>query len=193
MDERTQGAWIIHHTDKLQDMKYAANDYENINLAGKCGLLLSSLAATEEMSISQEKLNALAKAANISLKMELPTILDKLEKQKLIISDSTRVYIIGLTNAVIKLASSVIANQSIATALKREVDKQTKYRSVEILSDYFAKTANMNSLFKNASLFELHAYSQVVTTPLKLPIELQSIIGLLTDFFRMDRKQILNL
>ncbi|NEO58685.1 MAG: hypothetical protein F6K54_39985 [Okeania sp. SIO3B5] len=99
MDERTQGAWIIHHTDKLQDMKYAANDYENINLAGKCGLLLSSLAASEEMSISQEKLNALAKAANISLKMELPTILDKLEKQKLIISDSTRIYIIGLTTS----------------------------------------------------------------------------------------------
>ena len=98
-----------------------------------------------------------------------------------------------ITNAAIKLASSVIANQSIATALKREVDKQTKYRPVEILSDYFAKTTNMNSLFKNANLFEFHAYSQVVTKPSQLPIDLQSIIGLLTDFFRMDRKKILNL
>ncbi|WP_293154386.1 hypothetical protein [Okeania sp. SIO2C9] len=68
MDERTQGAWIIHHTDKLQDMKYAANDYENINLAGKCGLLLSSLAASEEMSISHKRLKTLGKAANINLK-----------------------------------------------------------------------------------------------------------------------------
>ncbi|GGA14302.1 hypothetical protein [Okeania sp. KiyG1] len=95
----------------------------------------------------------------------------------------------SITNAAIKLASSVIVNKSIATTLKREVDKQTKDRAVEILSDYFAKTTNMNSLFKNASLFEFHAYSQVVTTPSQLPIELQSIIGLLTDFFRIDRKK----
>lgn len=99
----------------------------------------------------------------------------------------------SITNAAIKLASSVIVNKSIATTLKREVDKQTKDRHVEILSDYFAKTTNMNSLFENASLFEFHAYSQVVTTPSQLPIGLQSIIGLLTDFFRMDRKKILNL
>ncbi|GGA14321.1 hypothetical protein CYANOKiyG1_27800 [Okeania sp. KiyG1] len=99
MDERTQGAWIIHHTDKLQDMKYAANDYETINLAGKCGLLLSSLAASEEKSISKERLNTLAKAAHISLKMELPVILDKLEKQKLISSSSTEIHILGLTTS----------------------------------------------------------------------------------------------
>jgi len=98
-----------------------------------------------------------------------------------------------ITDAAIKLASSVIASPSIATTLKRAVDEQTKNRPVGILSDYFAHTNNMNSLFKNASLFELHAYSQVVTTPSQLPIDLQSIIGLLTDFFRIDRKKILNL
>lgn len=99
MDKKTQGAWIIHHTDKLQDVKNAANDYENINLAGKCGLLLSSLAASEEMHISQQRLETLAKAANINLKMELPTILNKLEQQKLIIPDSSIIHIIGLTTS----------------------------------------------------------------------------------------------
>lgn len=98
MDRRIQGAWIIHHTDKLQDVRNASNDYEAINLAGKCGLLLSSLAASEDQFISDAKLEALAKAININRKIELPGILRELEKQKLIIRDSSSgVNVLGLT------------------------------------------------------------------------------------------------
>lgn len=99
MERRIQGAWIIHHTDKLQDVKNAANDYEAINLAGKCGLLLSSLAASEEKSISETRLETLAKAANINRKTELPGILIELEKQKLISRNSSGLSILGLTTA----------------------------------------------------------------------------------------------
>lgn len=99
MDKRSQGAWIIHHTDKLQDVKNATNDYETVNFAGKCGLLLSSLAGSEEQSISKAKLEVLVKATNISLKTELPTILQELEKQKLITSSESEVSILGLTMA----------------------------------------------------------------------------------------------
>ena len=99
----------------------------------------------------------------------------------------------SITNAAIKLASSVIATKSIATTLRIAIEQQIKDRPVEILSDYFSQTNNMKSLFKNASLFEFHAYSKVVKTPSQIPIDLQSIIGLLSDFFRIDRKKILNL
>lgn len=99
MDKKIEGAWIIHHTNKLQNVTNASNDYEAINLAGKCGLLLSSLAVSEDQSISNEKLEALAKAININRKTELPGILNELERQKLIFRDSSEVYVLGLTTA----------------------------------------------------------------------------------------------
>jgi len=99
MDRKIEGAWIIHHTDKLQNVRNATNDYEAVNFAGKCGLLLSSLAGTEDQSISRTKLEVLAKATNISLKIELPIILRELEKQKLITCSESEVNILGLTMA----------------------------------------------------------------------------------------------
>ena len=50
MENRTEGAWIIHHAKKLQEVT-SASDFEDIQLAGKCGLLLSSLAASEQESV----------------------------------------------------------------------------------------------------------------------------------------------
>lgn len=99
LDKKIQGAWIIHHTNKLQEITNAANDYDAINLAGKCGLLLSSLAASDEQVISEKKLQALAKAININRKTELPELLNELEKQKLIIRDSSKINLLGLTTA----------------------------------------------------------------------------------------------
>lgn len=98
----------------------------------------------------------------------------------------------SITNAAIKLASSIIANPTIAKTLKIEIEKQIKGRPVEILADFFAKTSSMNSLFETAKLFESYSYSQAILSPSHLPVELQSVIGLLADFLRMDRKRILN-
>jgi len=97
MDKRTQGAWIIHHTDKLQGIVNADNEYEAINLAGKCGLLLSSLAASDDQCISKARLDALSKASNINIKTEQKAILDELEKQKLIIRSGDEINVLGLT------------------------------------------------------------------------------------------------
>lgn len=99
----------------------------------------------------------------------------------------------SITNAAIKLASSVIANPSIAKTLQMEVGKQIKTRHVEILADFFSRSSNIDSLFETAKLFESFSYSQSISSPSQLPVELQSIIGLLTDFFRMDRKGILSI
>ena len=99
MDKKIEGAWIIQHTDKLQNVKDAANTYEALNLAGKCGLLLSSLAASEAQFIPKDKLEALAKVVGINRKTELPTILSELEKQKLITRDKSGFNILGLTTA----------------------------------------------------------------------------------------------
>ncbi len=77
MKKKTQGAWLIHHCNKLQKVQDLAGQYEQINFAGKCGTLLSSFAASEEMIISSERANALATAAGISKRLELPTIINE--------------------------------------------------------------------------------------------------------------------
>ena len=96
----------------------------------------------------------------------------------------------NITNAAIKLASSVIANPGMARTLQMEVEKQTKERPVNILADFFCKDTHLNFLFEAAKLFESFSYSPVIIAPSELPVELQSIIGLLSDFFRVDRKKI---
>jgi hypothetical protein len=44
MDNKTKGAWLVHHAQKLQHVSNTLGEFENINVAGKMGLLLSSLA-----------------------------------------------------------------------------------------------------------------------------------------------------
>ena len=99
MDKLVKGAWIVHHTSKLQGVTNAVNDYEQINLAGKCGLLLSSLASSENTSLTTEQVNALAKAAEISVRLELPQILRELEAQKLIAQSTSGIEVLGLSTA----------------------------------------------------------------------------------------------
>ncbi len=83
MQDKTKGAWLIHHTNKLSDVKNVG-DFEEINISGKCGLLVSHISESEkESTISKEKLALIAKAAGIS-KLELPGILDVLATEKII-------------------------------------------------------------------------------------------------------------
>lgn len=52
MDKRTEGAWLINHTKKLLDFR-DTQEFEDIELAGKCGVFLSNLAASDEESYSE--------------------------------------------------------------------------------------------------------------------------------------------
>jgi hypothetical protein len=98
-----------------------------------------------------------------------------------------------VTNAAIKLASSVIANSSIKTTLTNAVFNQFNEIPTEILADFFSKKSNIKSLVNNAKSFESLGYSKEIVYPSNLPVNLQSIIGLLADFLRIERKSILSL
>ena len=83
MEKRTEGAWLINHTKKLLDVK-DTQDFEDIELAGKCGVFLSNLAASDEQSdLNIDKISSIAKVSNIK-KTEVETIKRKLEEAKLI-------------------------------------------------------------------------------------------------------------
>jgi hypothetical protein len=97
MDEKTQGAWIIHHTNKLASVTIRTCDYDRINFAGKCGLILSGLAATKQIIVPKKRVDAIASSAGISPKVELPTILDELEKQRVIDIAKNEISVLGIT------------------------------------------------------------------------------------------------
>lgn len=95
MDKKTQGAWILHHGKKLQA---AINqDFDSLAFAGKAGTLLSAISAEKQAQVPQRKLEALAKASNISPKAELPAIIQELAKQKLILQGKGAIEVLGLT------------------------------------------------------------------------------------------------
>ncbi|MBA4416285.1 MAG: hypothetical protein C0392_00015 [Syntrophus sp. (in: bacteria)] len=99
MEKKTSGAWIIHHTQKLQGVKLTTPDYEQIGFAGKCGIVLNALAGSASSDLTNERVNALAKANGISVRLELPSILDELVRQRLIDKGQSGISVLGLTAA----------------------------------------------------------------------------------------------
>ncbi|MDD3342823.1 MAG: hypothetical protein PHR87_04530, partial [Sulfurospirillaceae bacterium] len=82
LDNKVEGAWIIHHANKLQTVTNAAS-FENISIAGKAGMLLSALSTSDQLVLGNDKVKILANQANIA-KSELDFFLDLLSKQELI-------------------------------------------------------------------------------------------------------------
>lgn len=95
MDKKVKGSWLIHHTNKLQGVTNQSG-YDNTYLAGKAGILLSAISANNSITVNNDRLDVLARSANIS-KIELPTLIDVLEKQKLIDKSSGGVAVLGVT------------------------------------------------------------------------------------------------
>lgn len=97
MENKVKGAWIIHHCRKIQGVQQAASMYEQIDFAGKCGLLLSAISGSDEIIISKTRMKTLAKAAGISTRSEMPTILEELQRQRIIDRSAEEVAVLGLT------------------------------------------------------------------------------------------------
>ena len=101
MEKRTEGAWLVNHTKKLLDVK-ETNEFEDIELAGKCGMFLSNLAASDEQSdLNADKVSAIAKVSNIK-KTELETIKNVLNQAKLIdLGKNGSISILGITTSAV--------------------------------------------------------------------------------------------
>lgn len=102
-----EGAWIIHHANKLQTVA-GAIDFQEIDFAGKCGLLLSALAADNQASLPKKKVEAIAKAAKLNIHTDLPAVLDKLKDRQLIDKTDNGVEVLGLTTQAVLSHTSEI-------------------------------------------------------------------------------------
>lgn len=98
MDKKVQGSWLIHHTNKLQNVTNQGQ-YQNTFVAGKAGILLSAISETNQSVVSNEKLEVLANASNINIGFELPRLLEVLKEQELIDITAAGVGVLGVTTS----------------------------------------------------------------------------------------------
>jgi len=96
MDNKVKGAWLIHHTNKLQNVTNQEK-YQKAFLAGKSGILLSAISESNQSIVSNKKLAVLANAANINTTFELPKLLDVLKEHQLIDKSESGVGVLGVT------------------------------------------------------------------------------------------------
>ncbi len=106
LDPKTRGAWLVHHTNKLQQVT-GPNSYDNILVAGKAGILLSALSASADVSLPRARVGALASAANIN-KLELQQLLKLLSDHRLINVGAEGVDVLGVTNSTVLTRTSEI-------------------------------------------------------------------------------------
>lgn len=170
MNNRTEGAWIIHHTKKIAKVTDAP-DLEDIELAGKCGLFLSSLAASDEDStLDAKKVDAIKTASRIK-KVELDSIKARLEEERLIdTSKDGSIYVLGVTSESVLDHTANIFNhstdapfQKAALELSNQIGDAPQSEAVlkEFISDTFQLSKKENlSLFTQAESIGLIDYEE---------------------------------
>jgi len=99
IQEQTFGAWIVHHGEKIASDLNGVAEFPALDTAAKTALLLSQLAGTNEATLSKERVEALAKAARLNTRTELPTLLGIIEGKRLIDrSAGGEVRVLGLSS-----------------------------------------------------------------------------------------------
>lgn len=98
MDKQTEGAWLIHHTNKLQTVTNQ-HEFEDTFIAGKSGILLSAISSEDTLFIEDERLKALARASDINTRLELPVILPLLKDRNLIDVGTDGIEVLGVTSS----------------------------------------------------------------------------------------------
>jgi hypothetical protein len=95
---QTLGAWIVHHGQKTASDINGAAEFPALDTAAKAAGLLSQLSATEQTSLEKDKVEALARAARLNTRIELPQLLEILKRARLIDQDAAgNVETLGLT------------------------------------------------------------------------------------------------
>lgn len=110
MEKKTRGAWIIHHTQKIQAT--TSQEFDAIDFSGKCGTLLSAMSASGQAQVPEARVQAYAKANGINPRTEVPTILEELERQKLVLKGSGAIEVLGLTSQSILEHTATIYDES---------------------------------------------------------------------------------
>lgn len=102
----------------------------------------------------------------------------------------------GRTEEIVDMALHLLAESGKTdlfseTSLKEEFRKQLSDYPADILAEHFSKSGTMKSLFELARSFEAQAYSKQITYPHECQTEQKALIGLLCDFMKIDRRDVI--
>ena len=161
---RSKGAWVVHHGQKTSATVNGAAEFPALDAAGKAASLLSQLAATDQTTINKSRVDALAKAAGLNPRIELPELLKILERRRVIDRSATGdVEVLGLTSgATVQHAAEIFEEQnptpeelaSIALAELTSIAPVPHDRTNEFLSDEFnLPSARTKDLLVRSEIF----------------------------------------
>ncbi|WDJ06258.1 hypothetical protein [Xanthomonas campestris] len=108
LDKETTGAWIVHHSRKIAVDTVAPSEYFALDEAGKAADLLMRLGETTEATLEKQEVEAIAKAANLNPRTELPHYLELLKRRRLIDISEREIQVLGVTvRSVLSHASDI--------------------------------------------------------------------------------------
>lgn len=146
MEPKTKGAWLVHHTNKLNSVT-DHGAFGQVKLAGKSAILLAALAQDSQASLSYDQAKMLAVAAQIDPVFEFPVILERLEKEFLISRGNSGIDVLGITTstalehaAQIYDASGAGAQENASLIIAEQTSVEPRLRSslAEEISDQFS-------------------------------------------------------
>jgi hypothetical protein len=97
IDKETMGAWIVHHGRKIALDVHAPSEFPVLDETAKAAELLMRLGEADAATLSSEEVEAVARAAHLNPRSELPHYLDILQNRRLIDRSSAQVHVLGIT------------------------------------------------------------------------------------------------
>lgn len=112
MKKEAVGGWVIHHAQKMKDVK-CGNNFPNIQLAGTCGILLAALTSSEDETLPRKRYTAIAETAGLTT-TDLQFAIGELKKHALLDTSASgeEIRTLGLTQqAVLQQVGSIFESQ----------------------------------------------------------------------------------
>ena len=167
MSKKSRGAWVIHHGRKTAGTTTGSAEFPALDTAGKAASLLSHLAASNQATITKDKVIALGRAAGLNPNLDLQPLLQILSKKRVIdLAASGDVEVLGLTSSsTVQHAADIFADltpttEERAAILLAEVTSDApRHESVakEFISDEF----NLSTAETTDFLFQLESFGFV--------------------------------
>jgi hypothetical protein len=111
LSKETKGAWIIHHGRKISLDVSAPAEFPALDENAKAAELLMRLGESSATTLSRPEVEAVARAANLNPRSELPHYLELLERRRLIDRSAEEVHVLGITTrATLSHASDILTD-----------------------------------------------------------------------------------
>jgi hypothetical protein len=144
VEKETKGAWIIHHGRKIALDVNAPAEFPVLDESAKAAELLMRLGQSDSATLSKNEAEAVARAAHLNPRSELPHYLGLLEARRLIDRSATEIRVLGVTTrAALSHASDILTDAGPSTYEEAAIDlaeltsqsPQSLARSAEYISD----------------------------------------------------------